>query len=114
MSLQRADSTEKSPDEEKASIDAHDSGCSQGRDDHSPALGHTTPKMTRKPTLPYAWQAVMIVLTCLCNCAYVKPLDLLLWLMNPYLQSETTGRTYVHLGGGNPFRVASDPSLLRF
>ena len=54
MSLQRADSTEKSPDEEKASIDAHDSGCSQGRDDHSPALGHTTPKMTRKPTLPYA------------------------------------------------------------
>ena len=99
MSPQRANSTEKSPVEEKGSVDIHDSGSSQGGDDQSPALGYTTPKMARKPTLPYAWQMVMIVLTCLCTCAYARPLDLLLWLTSRYLQSETTGRMYVHCGG---------------
>ncbi|KAI0742862.1 MFS general substrate transporter [Daedaleopsis nitida] len=43
-----------------------DNGSSQGGDD-APALGYTMPKQAMKPRLPFGWQLVMIVLTCLCT-----------------------------------------------
>ncbi|RPD77185.1 MFS general substrate transporter [Lentinus tigrinus ALCF2SS1-7] len=66
MSLQRELSVEKPPIEEKASVDVHDSSSSQG-DTEQAALAYAAQKAAPKAKLPYAWQLVMIVLTCLCT-----------------------------------------------
>ena len=65
MSTKRANSSdEKSPVEtsEKSSVDGSRAG-----DEQPPALNYAA---STKPKLPYSWQLVMIVLTCLCTCAY--------------------------------------------
>ncbi|TFK82833.1 MFS general substrate transporter [Polyporus arcularius HHB13444] len=66
MSLQREYSVEKSPTEEKTSVDVHDSGSSQGEAEQT-ALAYAAAKGAPKAKLPYSWQLVMIVLVCLCT-----------------------------------------------
>ena len=51
----RENSVEKSPVEEKASLEEHDSSSSQG-DAEQTALGYGTRKVTPKAKLPYGWQ----------------------------------------------------------
>lgn len=70
MSLLRENSVEKSPVEEKASLEEHDSSSSQG-DAEQTALGYGTRKVTPKAKLPYGWQLLMVVLTCLCTCRFI-------------------------------------------
>ncbi|KAI0369350.1 MFS general substrate transporter [Pilatotrama ljubarskyi] len=67
MSFQRQSSVEKSAvdEKEKSSVDMKDSSSSQG-EEQSPALSYA-PAESSKPKLPYSWQLVMIVLTCLCT-----------------------------------------------
>ncbi|KAH9920859.1 MFS general substrate transporter [Epithele typhae] len=64
MSLKRGGSSEKTPVElqDKSSVDG-----SHSADGQTPALGYTPPARTTKPRLPYTWQLVMIILTCLCT-----------------------------------------------
>ncbi|OJT11277.1 Major facilitator superfamily domain-containing protein 1 [Trametes pubescens] len=67
MSLQRQNSTEKPPldEKDKGSVDVRDNGSSQGEEPAS-ALGYAAGSPS-KPKLPYSWQLAMIVLTCLCT-----------------------------------------------
>ena len=55
-------------EKEKTSVDVHDGGSSQG--EQAPVLGYSTPGLAPKPRLPYGWQLAVIILTCLCTCAY--------------------------------------------
>ncbi|KAI8996319.1 MFS general substrate transporter [Trametes punicea] len=50
---------------EKSLVDVKDGGSSNG-EPQSPALSYS-PSSPSKPRLPYSWQLVMIVLTCLCT-----------------------------------------------
>ncbi|KAI0673172.1 MFS general substrate transporter [Trametes maxima] len=67
MSLQRQNSVEKAPidEREKTSVDVKDDGSSRG-EGRSPALPYDSDSPS-KPKLPYYWQLVMVVLTCLCT-----------------------------------------------
>ena len=71
MTVQRQSSVEKSvvDEKEKSSVDMKDSGSAQG-ELQSPALSYK-PGSPSKPKLPYSWQLVMIVLTCLCTCTFL-------------------------------------------
>ncbi|KAI0331369.1 MFS general substrate transporter [Cubamyces sp. BRFM 1775] len=67
MTVQRQNSVEKSvvDEKEKSSVDMKDNGSAQG-ELQSPALSYK-PGPPSKPKLPYSWQLVMIVLTCMCT-----------------------------------------------
>ncbi|KAI0651119.1 MFS general substrate transporter [Trametes meyenii] len=67
MSLQRKNSVEKAPidEKEKTSVDVQDDGSSRG-EARSSALPYGSDSPS-KPKLPYYWQLAMIVLTCLCT-----------------------------------------------
>ncbi|KAH9886734.1 MFS general substrate transporter [Cubamyces lactineus] len=67
MTVQRQSSVEKPvvDEKEQSSVDIKDTGSAQG-ELQSPALSYK-PGSPSKPKLPYSWQLVMIVLTCLCT-----------------------------------------------
>ena len=60
-------SVEKSPIDEKASYELNEVAASPTHDSASQGSNETPPK--RK--LPYAWQLVMIFMTCMCTCEYI-------------------------------------------
>ncbi|PIL26007.1 MFS general substrate transporter [Ganoderma sinense ZZ0214-1] len=51
-------------EKEQASIEMK-GGSSHG--EQSPVLGYSTPALSPRPKLPYAWQLAVIILTCLCT-----------------------------------------------
>lgn len=68
MSIERTTSAEKSPIDEKGSYEVREASSPQPSDEVS-RLPSAAPA---KRTLPYGWQLLMIILTCLCTC---KPME---------------------------------------
>ena len=67
MATSRSERDEKTPVEEKSSFERRESSTGSPSQEQTLAYGPTK-RAAPKARLPYTWQLVVIVLTCLCTC----------------------------------------------